>query len=796
MARSGYRLAALRLTALLWVMLLSSVAQARDLYLEVFINGVSTEYIAAFRETPDGRLAGDALQLDNVGISTRSLATDADGMVNLQHLQGVSFRYDEATQSIHFEAVENARSERKVSAVSAAVQRPQPDAALTGALVNYSLLAGAGGGDATDIFTFEGLSGQFEPRIFGRFGVISGSFVAQTDDEGFYGSRRLDTTWSYSDVDVMRSYTAGDLITGGLSWTRPVRLGGVQISRDFGLRPDLVTFPIPAISGSAAVPSSVEVYIDNARRYSGDVPAGPFRITDLPVVTGSGTARLVVRDAQGQEVVSDSAFFATGSLLAPGLFDYSVEAGFARLFYGVNSFDYDDRLMGSATFRYGWNDWLTVEGHVEGGEDLLNGGAGVVFGLGPFGVASLAAAGSTSSAGQGMLAAASLEFDIFEARISGRMQRSFGEYDDIASVTAAPFTDVFDDIWLLGLGRPARAIDQLAVSLPLPFDDSFINFNYTRLETALGDETALLGATYSRSILKHTNIFASGFTSLNDDAFGAFVGLTVPIGQKVSVTASASAAEDGTYGTIDAIRPEGWETGDYGWRIRAGQGSRTIRDLAGSYRGEYARVAATVSQFDDRYDATINATGSIVAAGGGVFATNWVDDAFAIVDIGAPGVVVSHENRPVGTTGPGGRMIVPRLRSYEVNAVSIDPSALPVDAMVEATNLRVTPPDRSGVLVDFGVEAAPMAALVEFVHGTENPSEPIPVGTVVSVAGVTEDALVGYDGQAYVTGLSARNDATLQLPDGRRCRAQFFYAPSPGEQVVIDQVVCAFLEEF
>ncbi|KYB45530.1 hypothetical protein AB664_06960 [Brucella anthropi] len=61
--------------------------------------------------------------------------------------------------------------------------------------------------------------------------------------------------------------------------------------------------PLPELSGSAAVPSTVDVYVDNAQRASRSVPSGPFSITNLPIVTGSGMARLVVRDALGRETV-------------------------------------------------------------------------------------------------------------------------------------------------------------------------------------------------------------------------------------------------------------------------------------------------------------------------------------------------------------------------------------------------------------------------------------------------------------------------------------------------------------
>ena len=152
--------------------------------------------------------------------------------------------------------------------------------------------------------------------------------------------------------------------------------------------------------------------------------------------------------------------------MAEGLIDYALEAGFARRFYAIRSFDYDDRFMGSATLRYGLTDVLTVETHVEGGDGLVNGGAGLVAAAGSYGVVSLAGAASDSGGNTGFLVAGGFEFDIGAVRLSGRSQRSFGDYDDIASVTADPEWDYVDDlIFPESLSRPARAIDQLSLCL-------------------------------------------------------------------------------------------------------------------------------------------------------------------------------------------------------------------------------------------------------------------------------------------------------------------------------------------
>ena len=52
-----------------------------------------------------------------------------------------------------------------------------------------------------------------------------------------------------------------------------------------------------------------------------------------------------------------------------------------------------------------------------------------------------------------------------------------------------------------------------------------------------------------------------------------------------------------------------------------------------------------------------------------------------------------------------------------------------------------------------------------------------------------EEFVVGYDGQAYIKGLSSMNEAEIDLPDAR-CRAMFAFVPKPGEQVRIPGVAC------
>ncbi|MER8830250.1 fimbria/pilus outer membrane usher protein [Mesorhizobium sp. M0938] len=735
-------------------------------------------------------MAIEPVQLRNVGIEPGDEALRPNGLIDIAKLPLVSFEFDEAAQTIHFTVEYDARSARVIDSHERAQDETStgsPQSSL-GALVNYTLFAGSGGDGVDDMWAFEGASGWFEARAFSPFGVLASSYVASSSRDELYGSTRLDTTWSYSNPKLLTTFRAGDVITGGLSWTRPTRLGGLQIQRNFGLRPDLVTMPLPELSGSAAVPSTVDIYVNNARRLSEQVPTGPFQITNLPVVTGSGTARVVVRDALGRETVSETPFFASSELLASGFWDYSAEAGFARRFYGVESNDYDGRFMASGTLRYGLTDWLTLEGHGEGGGGLINGGSGAVFGIGPYGVGSLAASGSSYAGQTGFQVSGSVEFELWDLHFFARTQRTFGDYNDIAAVTVDPLPPPSpDDDFHVHSAAPPRSLDQVSVSVPLKFDPSNLNFSYTQLETVEGDRSQILGLSFNRSIGR-ASLFATAFKDLADeDSFGVFAGISIPIGEDIYASTGVSSDSDGTSITTDLVKAESADIGSVGWRLRDTEGAYTERAASVSYRAPFSRFEASVGQYEDQFRATAQADGSVVFAGGDVFFSNRINDAFAVVDARVPDIEVQYENRPAGRTNRRGKLLVPGLRSYEPNQITIDPTNLPVDATVGGTREVTVPADRSGTVVKFDVETDVQAALVTL---RDEDGELVETGAAGQVEGTSASFIVGYDGQAFIKGLGAQNRIVVDQPTRGRCKAEFVFNPRDGEQVTIPDAVC------
>ncbi|MGA9726976.1 MAG: fimbria/pilus outer membrane usher protein [Methylocella sp.] len=591
----------------------------------------------------------------------------------------------------------------------------------------------------------------------------------------------------------MLTYRAGDTISSGLAWTRPVRLGGVQVQRDFAIRPDLVTMPLPSFSGSAAVPSTVDVYVNDVRTISQDVDSGPFRMTNLPILSGQGDASVVVRDSSGRDVETTLPFLVSNQLLRAGLVDFSAEAGFPRLFYGTLSNVYDGEPAGSASLRYGFSDRLTLEAHAEGTNDLATGGIGASLGIDRAGVLSAAFAGSTHGGSSGGQVYASFDTTLFGVSLSTSTLRTLGSYDDLASVTA-PVTALAPTAFAPGLSlqnplsslRPPKIEDQFSIGVPVPLLGGSVNFGYVHEEDPFGNRVELLDVGYSRQVFKGATFFATAYAGLDSPRnAGISLGLSIPLGDGVTASSGASRDQSGLIVASDVTKPLGQEPGSYGWRLSDLEGEQTLRLASAAYRGDYGEVEATATQSQAGFAGTISQEGAIVVAGGDVFFANRINDAFAVVDAGAPGLEVSYENRPVARTDASGMAIVPTLNAYQSNKISIDPRDLPLNASIATTQELLTPRDRSGVLVDFGIRTDVRSAIVILNGASGQPLQAGLRGKTASGHGF----VVGYDGRAFLEGLEANNIAIVELASGE-CRAEFAYAPQGDSQVSIGPVVC------
>ena len=806
-----------RIAALLFVLCIVSAFSgtayaARDLYLEVYIDGHPTDLIAAFHEDDAGRLSATADELRQVGLRPPG-GSRAETQVFLDALAGVGHRYSPQDQTISFTtSAEDARVARVLEATPA--DAPPPNDPATGAerdvgvVVNYAL-GTAGHYDDGNVSGFDQVAGQLDARLSSGLGTLTGDALVTM---GLRGSAegeawqdranltRLNTAWSFADRKRRMAYRVGDIVGGGLSWTRPLRLGGVQVSRDLSIRPDLVTVPLPHVSGSAAVPSSVEVLVNGASVFRGSVPAGPFEISDVPVPAGRSAGKLVVEDALGNTIEQDVTLATTPNLLARGLFEFSAEAGLPRRGYGISSFDYDTAPVASATGRVGVSDWLTLEAHAEGGVDILNGGLGAVAGLGSFGAVEAAVAGSHAEGRQGALVSAGLRLEHALGLVNLRTQRRLGDYEDVASVTAVC---ALDDILC---GDVPLAIDQVSLSLGPAIAGFDTSLSYARVVTADEETSELVTLGVSRPMWNRSNLSLRGIWERQDNEFSIYGGFSMPLGDwgHASLQMDSSDFGAGVFGGGDIFAP-----GGQGRRmslsvsqlVPTAQGlsarghisrdeDTTAASFGASYEGAKGRILADLGgrrTLDGRLDGTVRlaAEGALVVMDG-IHATRRIDDAFAVVDTGLPGVTVLRENREVGVTGRRGRLVIPDLRGLESNRIAISPDGLPAHVALNETEAMLVPHRKAGLRKSFRVSTGETSALAIVV---DEKGEPLPVGTSGVLNG-TADIMIGYDGETWLDGLASRNVIEFRRDAGSSCRAEFPFGGRNATQTHLGTLVC------
>lgn len=453
-----------------------------------------------------------------------------------------------------------------------------------------------------------------EARYFDPAGVFSSTGIAYLyDDRQRY--LRYDTSWTRSAPATLTSTQFGDTISSSLSWTRSLRIGGVQWRSNFGLRPDLVTFPVPALSGSAVVPTSVDLYVNNVRQFSGDVPGGPFVINSVPGITGSGNATVVTRDALGRSVSTSIPLYIDTRLLAPGLASYSVEAGFLRRAYGITSFDYAHTPAASGSLRYGISERLTVEAHAEATSGVYNAGAGVLARIGNGGVANASLAVSAQR-GAGAQVGFGYQYVTPRVSIDAQTLRAFGGYGDLGAREGIPVSS---------------ATDRITVSFPF-LRAQTLSFSYLGLKYPGIDASRIGSIAYLVNLGMLTSLTVSAFQDFRQrDTRGFFASVSIGLGGNTSVSASAGRQNGESTYAVNASRPPDYG-GGFGWNVQAGT-SAALRYGQGQvrYLGRAGEVTLLAQSFGGRGNASVDVTGALVLMDGRLMTARRIDDSFALV---------------------------------------------------------------------------------------------------------------------------------------------------------------------
>ncbi len=607
-------------------------------------------------------------------------------------------------------------------------QIPLPARHTPGGFLNYELFA-AHSQDSTQ------RSGQFEVGYFNRFGVGISNLLAENLGSNPHMTR-LDTTWTRDFPAQRQSLRLGDAINVAGAWGRSVRFGGIQYATNFGTQPGFVTFPPQSAVGQAALPSTVEVFVNNALASRQNVPPGPFSISNLPVVTGSGEVQLVVRDLLGREQLITRPFYASQALLREGLASFSHEFGFMRENFGINSNDYADWLA-TTTYRRGISERFTGEVHGEAMRGQATVGAGGDYLLPSIGTFSTYLAASHNRAAHGGLAIAGVDRQARPWSLGARTQWT---------------TPGFAQVGLAPPQLPPLQLSSVNLSYAARSGGS-VGIAYVMQRSRDQDDTRFATLSYSTSLGKLGSLSISAVRNLAGDATTTiFALLSFPLDNATSVSVSSQFRRGENAGngndfttTVQRNTPAGE---GYGYRLLArGDGSKE-----GSYalQNNIGRVVVEVAHNQGASATRLDISGGVALLDGDLFLSRRIDQSFAVARIpDYPGVRILADNQPAGRTDAAGNALIPRLRAYDINVISIDHRDVPLDAEIGSLKLDAVPYYRSGIELKFPIKHSRGATFT--LHLEDGRS--VPVGASVQENGRDEVYTVGYDGEVYVAGL-------------------------------------------
>lgn len=675
--------------------------------------------------------------------------------VSLLSLSGVVFSFDDKVLSLSIIAPP-ALLEKTVIDLTpgkrAAVLIPKETSAFFNYNVTYS---------HADPLGFQSLSAGSKAGVRSGDGLfLTDALYTKTPDSDHMV--RLSSAFTYERRGELQLFTAGDMFASSGDLGSTINIGGFGVSKIYRMDPYFVRQPTFSLTGAAAFPSQAEIYLDGALVGRERVAPGEFELKNFYYYGGAHTVEVVMKDPFGNERRLVFPLYFTDTLLKRGLHEYSYNIGFLREQYGVQSNEYG-RPAFSAFHRYGATDALSIGARAEGTDGMYNTGAQASFAIARGGIVTASLARSSGGGRSG--SAAAFQHVYQKGRFSTNLfLREYSEgYVTLAQPALEPTR--FEG----GAGAGYATMTRGAFSI-----------DYAALRKYTGQDRDVVSASYSRNLSKDTALTVTLRTTRETNTEYEFlVSFNYYPGKDTLASARYQRTADGNIETVQYQKnaPTGEGAGYRASLERTDTGAASATALAPflQYNARYGVYTADLrlQQADGKTteSSVVSASGAIVYAGGVFGLTRPVSDSFGIVQVdGLRDVAVKVNNEEVGRTDASGRMIIPGLKSYFDNQVSLDPRNISMEYNLLEVKQDVSPALWSGSCIVF--HASRMQAVTGRIFAlTPAGRQPIEFAEIMLEArNGTLAVPVGKGGEFYFENTGQRAGGA-GLPVAQGCRA-------------------------
>lgn len=697
--------------------------------------------------------------------------------LSIDDLQGINFEYDEQKQSLKLIVPDHMLLDYSINLHGQDITDSQmlKTKQLNALIVNYNAYGAVT--DNKDYF-----SGIAEGIFNSKYGNLSSGFSYSSNRNDVYEETnkliRLDSKWQYVNPEKIRIYTLGDFISNASDWGSSLRLSGVQWSSAYAQRSDIVTSALPQFSGTAILPSTLDLYVNQDKIYTGEIPAGPFDVKQLPFISGNELT-MVTTDLSGQQTIIKKPYYFSPKILAKGINQFSIDIGVPRYNYGHFSNDYDENVVfSSGSLRYGYKQDLTLSAGVEASTDgLFNSGFGFAKNIFNRGIinADLSTSQYKNEAGYSALLG-----------IEGRLNKSVSfntsyrkivdNYYDLARVSQIRYVEKYNNIESPDyLTYSALADSIFRIGLNYNFYAGYgIYLGYNQIKDH-DNSNEILFASFNGHINKNWGFYSSAYKNYKENSDNNDYGVQIALNYRPSTKVNTISKimkndKNSTYrqeingATGQALGAMTWG----GYVERNTKNHDTNGGIYASYNTRPAFITGSYTQVGNQNQMTVSASGSLVAAAGQVFAANRIGDGYAIIKNAGPKSQILNSGVKLGSTDKSGSFLISDLRPYYKNDIYVDTSYLPLQWEIPSTAQTAIVGYRQGTVIDFKAKRV-NSGLIKLV---DKDNVPIAPGYSVLING-DQVGIVGYDGNVFISNILPNNTLQVDLLDLGSCNVTF-----------------------
>lgn len=686
------------------------------------------------------------------------------------------------------------------------------DAGVPAALLSYNVNAYRTTSDGhSQSSAYLGLNTGFN---FGLWRFRQNSTATWTSaSEGLPARRRWQNIQTYVQRDVpslKAQFTLGDSYTDGQVYDS-FAIRGMQLATDDRMRPDSMSGYAPVVQGVAQTNARVAIYQNGVKLYETTVAPGPFSINDLYPTGYGGNLLVTVTEANGLNHSFTVPYASITQLLRPGVTRFDASVGQLR-----NLSIAHEPTVAQFTMQRGFNNLLT--GYA--GASAFNGYANILAGaalntrIGAVGMdisASRTQLHSMSTqSGQSLRLTYSEIIPSTHTSLTVAAYRySTSGYLNIADAAVArDYAQRGLDAYTTALPNNLLTIDGVTIASTLTPAQLAALAGKSYRETVLGTVLSKQRSRFSLSMTQqlgqrggslygnvsaisywgnaNTTQYQLGYNNSfkrlsynvsvtrQRDELGRFdnqvmVSFSLPLGDSPHAPFfSTNFTHDSDTGAQEQASVNGsWgEDSEFNYGANASHsdasGGGNAGSINGSYRSPFAVFNASVGAGKGYSQSSATVSGAVVAHSGGVLFGQSLGDTSAIVYI--PGAAGAHIGNVSGLrVNRSGYALVPYLRPFALDTITVDPKGLPLDVQLDATSAQVAPHAGAVVLVKFKTREG-RSAVMRLIR-TNN--QPVPFGAEIHDAKGDVLGVVGQSGMVLLRGVKQNGILTAQWQDAQ-----------------------------